>query len=214
MPGDVNTGAESSAKSTTDNTPPQLDNAAWKAHPLTIKVTTELAELRREREAASEAAKAAESAAAVKAAEGAQNYEKATEMKVAEAVAAARKEADRDRKRQDAVLELVKLGITNDDWLSGAVAKFDPDKQSAAEFAKAKAEEDGTKALLAALMGGSNGGIKPRQKDVHGAPPGLPSDLSTAELQKLTASPDPNERAKAYAIAEANFDKTGKTGLR
>ena len=155
----------------------------------------------------------AESKRQTKAAERKEDYEKATQQRIDQAMKDARKQWDADQairdKRADAKLHLVKAGFKNEKWLRGALADFDHENQTAEEFAKSQINDESNKPFLETASKGPGG-----NPDPHPTPKNATGLLTPAEIQALRASGKPEDAARADEAAEALWvANEGSTGL-
>ena len=194
---------------------PTLSNSDVKAHPLFQKVTKELAEERKANKAIQErldALETAENKRQTKAAEAKKDYQEALDKRIDQAKKDARKEWDAEQaikdKKAEAKLHLVKAGFKNERFLRGALSDFDPEKQTAEEFAKSLVEDDSNKPFLDTGKGlGKN-------PDPHPTPRSGSKLLTPAEIQALRESGKPEDINRANDAAEALWvANNGTTGL-
>ena len=192
-----------------------LSNSDWKAHPLTKKVTQELAEERKATKAMKErldALEAAENERQTKTAERKEDYEKAMEKRLEKARKEEREKWDAEQsvkdKRAEAKLQLVKAGFKNERFLRGALEDFDPAKQTAEEFAKAMSEDETNKQFLESQK------TPPKNPDPHPAAKNGKTLMTPAEIQALRATGKPEDAKIADAAADALWiANNGHTGL-
>ena len=189
----------------------EITNKQVKSHPLFLQLTQQVAELTQKDEERSKSDEQARIEKEAKKLEEKQQYEQATQLKIDEAVKKAVEESDArhaaEQKCSEAKIELVRLGFSNEKFLKGALADFDP-AQEAAEFAKSIFEDEANKPFLNAA-----GGTKPKRPDPPDAPIGSSGEISKEKLLAMRNSSDPAERKKSFEITRENLHRTGKTGL-
>ncbi len=180
-----------------------ISNADVKAHPLFKKLTDDLAERNKadaDRKAADEAAQADAEQKRLKD-EG--KFEEAIKLEKDGREADARAHA-LELQVRDLELAITKTGFTNDTFIRGAVAGFDPDKGTIEDYAKHLAENEVNKAFLGEIT-------DPGKPTPPGKPPGgKQGALNARQIKALKNSSDPAERRRGIKILEDYFDAHGQ----
>ena len=138
---------ENVPKSAQQTDPQDLTNSDVREHAKFKAVIKELSELKQANADRTAAEEQSKKDADVKKAEGELRYKDALELRQKEYDTLKAAHA-KEIQHRDVTTELMKHGFTNDLFLKGAVAGFDPGKGSIEDFAKGVVEDDANKQFL------------------------------------------------------------------